>query len=144
MEQLRERIRQVFPLEPVPTAPIVDAPDNEAIAPVFLGRRWDGLTCRELREKSEAITYLNVPAFLYYLPSFLMATIDDPKTADIIPDHLLFKFGESDAAAIVARLHPDQRTVLAEFLSAYVGGNVCYLGHLAQALDNLEPGWNDV
>ena len=143
MESLRSRIKRVFPRTPIPTAPIIDTYDDEGIIPAFLGRAWDSFTTQELRNHCAAISFLNTSAFLYYLPAFVVASIDDPEAADIIPDNLLSKFGNSDAGQLVARLTTEQRDVLVEFFGAYVGDDPCYMRPLAEALDYLKPGRNE-
>lgn len=140
MDQIRKRIEQAFPVDGIPVAPIIDTYDDEGIVPTFLGRSWNSFATRELREHSAAISFLTESAFIYYLPAFLVATIDDPETADIIPDNLLTKFARPRAAAIVARLTPEQRSVVVEFFSACLGDDPCYARELADAMDRLTVG----
>lgn len=142
MNHLRPLIERAFPLAPIPQAPILRTYDDEDIIPTFLGRPWNSFTVRELREHEAAITFLTAEALIYYLPAFLIATIDDRDLADILPDNLLHTFGGSEAPDLVARLNAEQREVLAQFFSELVGDDPCSIRALVEALDNLTPKWN--
>jgi len=141
LEELVPRIRAAFPLAPVPGEPLIETHDDENIIPTFLGRPWTAFTARELRAQSAALSFFTPGAFVYYLPAFMMATVEARETADIIPDVLLAKFGRPDAQRLVSLLTEQQRWVVLDFFSAYVADDPCLLRPLAEAMDHLGPGW---
>lgn len=91
---LKEQIRAAFAEVPYPgDENIVQGPSLEAkeIESFFRGKRWDEITLENLNgnppmDPSAGPSFMTEQAFHYYLPAYLMITIDSKPEADVIPE----------------------------------------------------------
>ena len=63
-----------------------------AVAKFFKGRSWQGNTVEELREHHTALALFTPEAFHYFLPAFMLASIDGYDKFDVIPDSVRSHF----------------------------------------------------
>lgn len=112
-------------MERPPRDVIVDAIGDEAdeIAAYFAAAPHFGHAPETLRYHTSALSYFSLPAFVYWLPAFMMAVVADSQAADAlvveVPAHLCRDewlsgefFTEAQRAAILAFLrHGAQRFV---------------------------------
>jgi hypothetical protein len=65
-------------------------PECDEIAQTFAEKDWRQMRDIELlRYNGVALTLFSASAFHYYLPAFMIATLNDPKGVDLIPDTIL-------------------------------------------------------
>ncbi len=121
--KLLAQIEFAFSATPRPKEREISDPtyDDEGTAEYFRGKTWkSGHTVESLREHSSSLSFFTDEAFRYFLPAYMLATIDDPETADIIPESIEFHLVDSDhGEKRRARLTPAE-------LDA-VGAFFCYL-----------------
>jgi hypothetical protein len=137
-----------FPLEPVPTEPIVEeaylraeAQGDGGATRCFSGRRWNALAPDELRYHSDAMYMFTPRAHQYYLPAFMTACLLHPSEVDEIPDKILWHLAAYDEPFWLSRvrlLTPEQCGVVTEFLKAIADAEHRESGHLDRALNGLE------
>jgi hypothetical protein len=90
------------------------------IARVFSGTKWSELADVEfLRYNRESLTLFAPPAFHYYQPAFMRATLSDPIGADLIPDVITWNVQRelgNEPRGWLPLFTPKQRNLLARFL----------------------------
>jgi hypothetical protein len=127
-------IAGAFPLEPVPRAPLMEPayldPNSQGdggATSCILGRSWKELSVPELSCHRAALYMFTPVAHAYYLPAFMLACIEQPEASGSIADDLLSHLSSYEdpfwARRIVA-LSPEQRSVVAGFVSAYYSEHV--------------------
>ncbi|EEF63272.1 DUF6714 family protein [Pedosphaera parvula] len=62
------------------------------IAEYFRGKQWTGYPVEELRNNNAALSLFTPQAFHYFLPAFMLASIDFYEKGDVIPDAIRFHF----------------------------------------------------
>lgn len=108
-----------------PTAEEISLPtyDDEGVSAYFSGTRWEAHTARQLRRLDFAPNVLTAKAFAYYLPAYMIADIEDPKTSDTNVERVLYRLDRERAAPgargseVIALLDEAQRHAL----KAYIG-----------------------
>jgi hypothetical protein len=96
---LIDTIKRVFGVAPPPPEPLVEAgylirggQGDEGATAYFSGKPWQGLDVKSLRYH-EAVMYMFTPtAHQYYLPAFMVASLETPREADIITDNIILHF----------------------------------------------------
>ena len=89
----RRLIEAAFADTPRPDPPLVEPTyDDEGVSDYFAGRTWRGNRVVDLRFHEAALVFFTPDAFRYYLPAFLLASLDDREEADVIPDHVVDHF----------------------------------------------------
>lgn len=87
-DALQKMITEAFPVSPVPTALFDERDPNpggylpEDVVLSFGGKRWVDVTLMDWRNSPGGGLvrgYLSVEAFVYYLPSALKASLEDPE-----------------------------------------------------------------
>ena len=101
---VRETIVAAFADTPYPGNDNISAPigDDEGTKQYFRGTTWQGHSPRNLRLHAQALSFFTPEAYRYFLPAFMLAEIDDPETADVIAEGILFDF--TDGSFREARL----------------------------------------
>jgi hypothetical protein len=135
MEDLRRELEAAFPLAPIPTEPIVAGRDDDGLAAFFGGHAWRGHDADELRRRPKALMQLSGAGFRYYLPAFIMASIEDGAEHDMLPAMIVGAI--ASRAADAKALTPAQRKVVARFLATHVDDADLRGGKLLAALGNL-------
>jgi len=135
VEDLRREIEAAFPLTPIPAGPLVQGPDDHGLEAFLGGHAWRGHDAAELRRRPKALMQLTGAAFRYYLPAFLMASIEHPEDPDILPAMIVGAIASRGADA--KALTPAQRKAVARFLAAHVDDADLRGGKLLTALANL-------
>lgn len=62
------------------------------IAAHFKGKTWEGHTAEELRGYQVALTLFTPEAFHYFLPAFMLVSMDSYEKGDVLPDAIRFHF----------------------------------------------------
>ena len=88
-------IRNAFPVQPIPKAATVveNTYGVERLYEILAGRPWDEPTVRDYRMCDDGFSMLTVSGLHYYLPGYLIAKIEDPETADIIGEYVIYTLG---------------------------------------------------
>lgn len=63
---------------------------DEGIVEYFRGTTWRGHRIQDLRHHCAALSFFTGPAFRYWLPAFMLGSLDDSETADVIPEGIAF------------------------------------------------------
>jgi hypothetical protein len=89
--RLRARIESAFERTPAPRGEIVSTLiDDEGVSEYFGGRSWRGHAVKDLRYHEAALSFFTADAFRYFLPAFMLASIEDPVEADVIPEGIVY------------------------------------------------------
>jgi hypothetical protein len=139
-------IAQTFGLEPPPAEPLVEAEylhpmsqADEGATAFFSGKPWKGLASKDLRHHEAAMYMFTPEVHRYYLPAFMIASLEDPGGADVIPDHIVFHLSRHADPFWWARLSvlsAEECDAVASFLRAIDDGS--YGEQIAEALRGLE------
>jgi hypothetical protein len=91
------------------------------IAEYFRGREWTGQTAEELRKYHVALSLFTPEAFHYFLPAFLLASLDSYEKGDVIPDSIRFHFEyahecQGHFTVRMSKLSADQRKAIIAYL----------------------------
>lgn len=135
MSDLRREIEAAFPLTPIPEGTIVQGRDDHGLASFLGGHAWRGHDAAELRRRPKALMQMNAAGFRYYLPAFIMASIEDPEENDILPAMVVSAIASRGLDA--KGLTPEQRKVVAKYVATHVDDADLRGGKLLTALANL-------
>jgi hypothetical protein len=69
---------------------------DEGIVDYFRATTWRGHSVAALRHHSAALSFFTGPAFRYWLPAFMLGSLEDAKTADVIPESIASKMQEAE------------------------------------------------
>ena len=94
--ELKNKIRAAFNDTPCPKSKLTDTYDDEGVSEYFQGKSWEGNDVSDLRYHSVALSLFEPEAFRYYLPAFMLAELEDPETADIIGESIVFHFSQPE------------------------------------------------
>jgi hypothetical protein len=91
------------------------------IAEYFKGKQWTGYEIEELRNNNVALSLFTPEAFQYFLPAFMLASVDFYEKGDIIPDAIRFHFEYSQEAkghfvVRMSKFSPAQRKAIIDYL----------------------------
>jgi hypothetical protein len=92
-----------------------DSYDDEDIVNYFGGTTWRGHSPANLRAHSSAFTFFTPEAFHYWLPAFMIATIQSPEEADVIDDYIARHLGAHHAPKGWTLFSPVQRQAVAGY-----------------------------
>lgn len=140
-------IERAFEVGPPPPEPLVEAEylnpnaqGDEGATEFFSGKPWKGLDVRLLRYHEAAMWMFTPRAHQYYLPAFMVASLEEPREADVIPDNIIRHLASYEDPFWWDRIRvltPAQCDVIAAFIRA-----VADEGHepsqIAQAIAGLE------
>ena len=93
----------------------------EEIVEYFRGKTTEGHSVEDLRDHHTALTLFTPEAFQYFLPAFMIASLESYNDTDILPDsirfHFEFNLDHRDHFLVrMTRFSPEQRRVITEFL----------------------------
>jgi len=138
--ELREQIERAFERTPAPQGRLVETLfDDEGVSDYFRGRTWRGHAVKDLRYHEVALSFFTPEAFRYFLPAFMLASIDDPEAADVIPDGILFHLSAPDDPhqwGRVVQFEPAECDAIAAFL--WWLADQYNAGQIEKALEGLE------
>ena len=91
------------------------------IAVYFKGKSNTGCTAEDLRNYHVALSLFTPEAFHFFLPGFMLASVDSYERGDVIPDAIRFHFEYSHEmqghfAVRMSKLTADQRHAIIEYL----------------------------
>lgn len=129
--ELEQRIRAVFPIEPVPShlVPDLSHPEYVLIQNEFQGRNWPNISDDELLRNSATIHLFSQEGFAYFLPAYLcrclrpeadMVLISTVSAFTVPPEEPKTKTQEQDRRWQLERigtLTADQREVAYDVLA---------------------------
>jgi hypothetical protein len=90
--------------------------DDEGIVDYFRGTTWRGHAVADLRYHSVALSFFTDAAFRYWLPAFMLASLEDAEAADVIPENIEFNFRRHRRAA---QFTPAELLAIAAFLKEF-------------------------
>ncbi len=113
------------------------------IAKFFKGRSSGGLTVEELCAQHVALSLFTPDAFHYYLPAFMLASLDGYQKGDVIPDAIRFHFEcshemKSHFAVRLSRFSPEQRDAIIDYLVFMEGKGAGCADHAIEMLNDEE------
>ncbi len=93
----------------------------QEIADYFKGKTWEGHGVEDLRDHHTALSLLTPEAFHYFLPAFMLASLESYDKTDILPDsirfHFEFNLDHRDHFLVrLTKFSEEQRKVITEFL----------------------------
>ncbi len=125
---LKQTIEAAFANVPYPgDGNITHCPYNcsecRRIAIYFKGKSWTGNTLEELRLQHVALSLFTPEAFHYFLPAFMLVSLEEYEKGDVIPDAIRFHFEysqemKSHFAVRMSKFSAAQRAVIIEYLVA--------------------------
>jgi hypothetical protein len=91
------------------------------IAAYFKGKLGTGQTMEELRDYHVALSLFTPEAFHYFLPAFMLASVDSYEKGDVIPDAIRFHFEYSQEmrghfAVRMSKFSTRQRHAIIDYL----------------------------
>lgn len=91
------------------------------IADYFKGKAGTGYTAEELRPYHVALSLFTPEAFHFFLPGFMLASVDSYEKGDVIPDAIRFHFEysqemQSHFAVRMSKLTGEQRHAIIDYL----------------------------
>lgn len=123
---LKETIKEVFADVPYPgDSNITHCPYHcnpcEEIAEYFRGKGWEGHSVEDLRDHHTALSLFTPEAFHYFLPAFMLASIESYDNLNILPDSIRFHFDfnlehRDHFLVRLTKFSDEQRKVIIEFL----------------------------
>ena len=97
--RLIERIKTAFATAPYPgddniaLDPSGEDPESEQIAAHFKKVRWEGVNFVFLQsykgDESAALNFMSPDAFRYYLPAFILVSLERFRDSDLVPDAVI-------------------------------------------------------
>ncbi len=128
----RELIEAAFAQVPYPgddnIADHQNCPECDDVRAFFRGRSWRELLIDELYGPPAAINLFSAEALRYFLPGFMLASLEHWKEADLIPDWILYSWLPPEAGETEAKRHrierqsifsPIQKAAIAAYLREY-------------------------
>ncbi len=143
----RELIESTFADAPYPGDDRItdheDCLECAEIAEYFRGTSWRVHSLAKLWEHHAALSLFTPDAFHYFLPAFMLATLEQPREADLIPHSIAFHFtrGLSDEEQFTqrfSRFSTAQRQAVAAFLREYAATGEFWASEVPEALATLE------
>jgi hypothetical protein len=145
---LKQTIERAFRDVPYPgDDKITHCPYNCAecrrVAAFFKGKEWTGHTAEELRGHHVALSLFTPEAFHYFLPAFMLVSLDHHEKGDVIPDAIRFHFEYSQEikghfAVRMSKLTLEQRHAIIDYLIAMEGKGAGSSEHAIGALSEDE------
>jgi hypothetical protein len=91
------------------------------IANYFKGKTWEGHSVQNLRDHHTALSLFTPEAFHYFLPAFMLASIESYDQVYVLPDsirfHFEFNLEHRDHFLVrVTKFSDEQRKVIIDFL----------------------------
>lgn len=124
-EAFRARAIAAFPTADPPSEVVSDLAkevhsDSGLIESALMGQTWSSVPQRVLEDRAKDIVALSVPAFVYYVPAFMCAAVNNPESeAATYAMYALCPLGSFDTfdKATCALFTPQQAGVVAAFLA---------------------------
>lgn len=107
----------------------------------FSDKTWEGHSVEALRYHEVAMGLFTQEAHQYFLPAFMIASLENPEAADVIPDHILYHFSEHEKDFWKQRiliLSEEQKIVVSKFLEQVHGSDEFHKDYLQKALQGLK------
>lgn len=93
--------------------------DDEGVADYFSNKPWQGQSAAQLRRLTHALTFFTDEAFVYYLPAYLIADIEEPEVSDTNAEGILSRLASSEGPTMASRLNALQRSAVRAYLSYF-------------------------
>ena len=123
---LREQIIAAFEDTPHPGDDNISVGtcDDEGTAAYFSGKTWRGHTPEVLRWHDSSLRFFTPEAFRYFLPAYMLGTLEDPEEADVVPGSIWSSLlverhlydPQIDCEPRQGSLSPPERQAVAEFV----------------------------
>jgi hypothetical protein len=124
-DNLKEKIRKTFSRSKMPFAnEIVSAIDDESldVRKIFEGKNWESIFISDLLKNKSAIFFLTPRAHRYYMPSYLLAILEDFDGSDRLPGSILSSLtisqeNEGYTKLRLMEFNVNEITIILEFLN---------------------------
>lgn len=128
---------------------IVSSNDAESLTTeaAFCGKPWQSVSFPFLIANKESIFFLAPKAYRYYLPAYMLASLNDFHAADTLPDNIIFSItiNQNDTDEIknlrYSRLKTftfDELVVIVEFLDVLKHSGDIIIEEMNQALKTIQ------
>jgi hypothetical protein len=138
---LQENIERAFADVPYPGHTQITAhrcPECDEIADYFRDTAWRGHSIEHLGSHASALALFTPEAYRYFLPGFMLATLENPQAADAIAGNIVFGFFSTpEVGKRLALFNSDQRDAVVGFLRHLAGSGLCSEYELNAALQTL-------
>lgn len=133
-------IADAFPSKPIPSAEALFVCDDEGALERFGNRLWQELAAETINYHSAALTTLSPQGFVYYLPAFIVASLQHEElgVADAVIDCLCPPKNDPTRASFAKRwenLSPQQKRVAILFLRHFEQRNPVAIRGAIQSLE---------
>jgi hypothetical protein len=82
-------VRRAFANTVPPSSAIFSTAHDEGAANLLEKARWEDIQPGQLRLHSAAVNFLTPPAFAYFLPAFIVASLSEPGVRDSLLESIL-------------------------------------------------------
>jgi hypothetical protein len=125
---LKSRIQEAFAEVPRPNDDAIFESDSEGAEDAFYDHRWDEVSVADLHYHTFALRAFSVVGFLYYLPAFLIASLENKRSglADAVTDRLSPPKSEPRRPGYQrwwSHLSKEQRLCIIDFLEEFRSSN---------------------
>jgi hypothetical protein len=86
---IEAQVRQAFAGSKPPAGELISTCNDEGASEALSGRSWEHVSPGQLQQHSAAVNFLAPPAFAYYLPAFMLASLSDAGVRDSLLSKLL-------------------------------------------------------
>jgi rubrerythrin len=123
---LKETIKKAFADVPYPgdnniTRCPYHCAECRRVAEFFKGKDWNGQPAEELRGNHVALSLFTPEAFHYFLPGYMLVSLDTYEKGDVIPDAIRFHFEyvhetRNHFAVRLSKFTVEQRKAIIDYL----------------------------
>lgn len=122
----RDLAMAAFPLSDLPTEVVSDLArevhqNADLMESALIGRAWTEVSANTLSERAKDIVALMIPAFVYYIPAFMCAALENPESdSATYAMYALCPLGNFDSfyEGTCCLFSPIQSSAIAAFLSS--------------------------
>ena len=75
-------VHRAFAASEGPPSSLFSTANDEGAGQILMNSRWQDIRPLQLRMHSAAVNFLTSPAFAYYLPAFMLASLTEPGVRD--------------------------------------------------------------
>ena len=112
-------VHQAFAKTEKPHGALFATEDDEGARAMFADARWEDIEPDALRRQSAAVNFLSPPAFAYFLPALMLASLSDAGVRDSLVARLLPPKGDPTRPSFASwweLLSPPQRSAAIAFV----------------------------
>ena len=138
---ISQEIEQAFSDLTKPDGKIfIEKEQDEGEEKYFRDRTWRNHSIKDLRYHAVAMILFTPEAHRYFLPAFMLGSLRDPESADVIPDHILYHFADYKTefwSQRVSILTAKQKGAVSRYLLHFHKYDRAHKSYLESALEGL-------